>query len=64
VYAPVEALVGEPTVDGLLIGYPDDEALLQQGMVMFEALARSFGAKESTPLRSAAAPRSKKGRRR
>jgi hypothetical protein len=62
-YAPLEAPAVERMVEGLQTLYPDDETLLQQGMVMFEALARSFSAKASTPGRVRAA-RSKKGPRR
>lgn len=63
-YAPLEAPAVERMVDGLQELYSDDETLLQQGMVMFEALARSFSAKASSPSRPVRAPRSKKGPRR
>jgi hypothetical protein len=39
--APEAAAVGA-MVDGLLPLYPDDHGLLEQGMIMFEALYRSF----------------------
>jgi hypothetical protein len=63
-YVPLEAPAVERMVEGLQTLYPDDETLLQQGMVMFEALARSFGAKESTTSSPARPARSKKGARR
>ena len=43
-YAPPEAPAVARMVDGLRKLHPDDEALLQHGMAMFEALARSFHA--------------------
>jgi hypothetical protein len=51
-------------VDGLREMYADDEALLQHGMRMFEALARSFTATESVPAGATARKPRRRGRRR
>ena len=52
-YAPIEAPAVERMVEGLQTLYPDDQTLLQQGMVIFEALARSFKAAAPTSARRA-----------
>ena len=48
-YAPPEAPAVGRMVDGFRQLHADDRVLLQQGMVMFEALARSFDSTDSTP---------------
>jgi hypothetical protein len=63
-YAPPEAPAVARMVDGFQELYPDDETLLQHGMGMFEALARSFSAAESATSRPVRARKSKKGPRR
>ena len=63
-YAPPEAPAVERMVDGLQALHADDDALLQQGMTMFEALARSFKATESAAGRAASTRKIKKARRR
>lgn len=63
-YAPPEAPAVDRMVDGLRELYADDDALLQHGMGMFEALARSFTATESATDRKLAARKPKKRRRR
>jgi hypothetical protein len=63
-YSPPEGPAVGRMVDGLRAMYADDEALLQHGIGMFEALARSFSATESGTARGAAARRHRKGRRR
>ena len=62
-YAPPEAPAVERMIDGLRDLYADDDTLLQHGMGMFEALARSFAATEPATRRSAGARKLKKGRR-
>src|SRR5207244_698984 len=61
-YAPPEAPAVDRMVDGLRGLYADDDTLLQHGMGMFEALARSFSATESAAVRAASTRTSKKGR--
>ena len=39
-------------IDGLRAMYADDHTLLEQGVAMFEALARSFGATNDSPRRT------------
>ena len=51
-YAPPEAPAVGRMVDGLRRLHADDHALLDQGMAMFEALARSFDASDGFPARS------------
>ena len=52
-YAPPEAPAVERMVAGLQEMHPDDATLLQHGIGMFEALARSFRATESAPSQRA-----------
>jgi hypothetical protein len=63
-YAPPEAPAVGRMIEGLRELYADDEALLQQGIGMFEALARSFSASESAAGRETGARKQRKGRRR
>jgi len=63
-YATPEAPAVGRMIDGLRELHADDESLLQHGMGMFEALARSFRATESARARKPRARKSKKGRRR
>jgi len=51
-YQPPEAPAVARIVDGLRELHPDDDTLLQHGMAMFEALARSFSATESATGRT------------
>jgi hypothetical protein len=53
-FAPPEAPAVGRMVDGLREMYADDDTLLQHGMGMFEALARSFTATESVAVRATA----------
>jgi hypothetical protein len=46
-FGPPEAVAVGRLVEGLRASHADDPALLEQGMTMFEALARSFEADES-----------------
>jgi hypothetical protein len=62
-YAPPEAPAVGRLIDGLQELHADDGTLLQHGMAMFEALARSFSRTEST-TGSAASVRKPKRRRR
>jgi hypothetical protein len=59
-YAPPEAPAVARLVDGFQELYSDDETLLQHGMGMFEALARSFSATESAASRPVRARTSKR----
>ena len=63
-YAPPEAPAIERMIEGFQELYPDDQTLLQHGVSMFEALARSFSATKSAALRSARVHKGKKGPRR
>jgi hypothetical protein len=63
-YAPPEAPAVERMVDGLQDLHEDDHTLLQHGVGMFEALARSFRATESATGRAVTARKRKKGGRR
>jgi hypothetical protein len=63
-YAPPEAAAVARMVDGLQDMHRDDDTLLQQGMSMFEALARSFRATESAAARTGSGRKRKKRRRR
>ncbi len=63
-YAPPEAPAVERIVDGLRDLHRDDDTLLQHGVEVFEALARSFSATESASGRAAGARTRTKGRRR
>ncbi len=63
-YAPPEAPAVGRLVDGFRALYADDGTLLQHGMGMFEALARSFSATESVTGLGATTRTRKKGRRR
>jgi hypothetical protein len=63
-YEPVEAPAVARMVDGLRDLHPDDDALLQHGMAMFEALARSFSATESAAVRTVKSRRPRKRRTR
>ena len=62
-YAPPEAPAVERMVEGLQELHPDDHTLLQHGMGMFEALARSFSATESAAGRAVRTRKPKKARR-
>jgi hypothetical protein len=59
-YAPPEAPAIERMVDGLQDLHRDDDTLLQHGIGMFEALARSFSASESAARRNVSARKRKK----
>jgi hypothetical protein len=63
-YRPAEAPAVARMVDGLRELHPDDDALLQHGMAMFDALARSFSATESAAGRSVKSRRPGKPRKR
>ena len=65
-YASQEAPVVGRMVEGLRQLYPDDQTLLQQGITMFEALARSFEAADATekPARLKRPRRGRASRRR
>lgn len=63
-YAPPEAPAVERMVEGLQALHPDDHTLLQHGMGMFEALARSFSATESAAGRVVSTRKPGKARRR
>jgi hypothetical protein len=62
-YASPETPAVARMVDGLRELYPDDHGLLQHGMGMFEALARSFSATESATRRGPGARKSTKRQR-
>ncbi len=62
-YAPPEAPAVDRMVDGLRALYADDDTLLERGMDMFEALARSFAETESATDRTLAARKPRNGRR-
>ena len=62
-YAPPEAPAVDRMVDGLRALYAADETLLQHGMGMFEALARSFSTTESAAVPAGPARKRKTGRR-
>lgn len=51
-YAPEEAPAVGRMVDGLRAMHVDDHALLEQGMSMFESLARSFETTKDAPRRT------------
>ena len=63
-YAAPEAPAVERMVDGLRELYADDATLLQHGMEMFEALARSFSATEVARSRALVGRKQTKGKRR
>jgi hypothetical protein len=63
-YGPPEAPAVSRMVDGLQELYAEDSALLDHGMRMFEALARSFSATESASSHSVSVRKPKKRRRR
>ena len=63
-YSPPEVPAVGRMVDGLREMYADDEPLLQHGIGLFEALARSFSATESGAGGGAVARRQRKRRRR
>ena len=48
-YGAAETPAVERIIEGLRELYPDDHALLEQGITLFEALARSFTASEERP---------------
>jgi hypothetical protein len=62
-YAPAETPAVERMVDGLRQLYADDEALLQHGIGMFEALARSFSSSAEAAARAAQSRKGPKRRR-
>ena len=62
-YAPPEAPAVSRIIDGLQELHADDHTLLEHGMAMFEALARSFSATESAPGRGERGRRAKRPRR-
>ncbi len=61
--APEAPAVGR-IIEGLRHLHADDAALLEQGMAMFEALARSFHATEGAGTSGASGPRKKRSRKR
>jgi hypothetical protein len=63
-YAPPEAPAVERMVDGLQELHQDDHILLQHGMGMFEALARSFSATGSAAGPAVSTHKPKKARQR
>lgn len=63
-FAPVEAPAVGRMVDGLRELYPDDPTLLEHGISIFEALARSFTATGNKAPRPGRARHTRKGRRR
>jgi hypothetical protein len=63
-YAPPEAPAVERMIEGFQELYPDDQTLLQHGITMFEALARSFSATKPVPVRPVQRHKVKKGLRR
>jgi len=63
-YAPPEAPAVERMVEGLQELHQDDHILLQHGMGMFEALARSFRATESAAGPAVSTRKPKKARQR
>lgn len=63
-YAPPEAPAVARMIEGFQELYSDDQTLLQHGMGMFEALARSFKATESAASRPVRVRKTKKGPRR
>jgi hypothetical protein len=65
-FGPPEAAAVGALVEGLQFLYADDQALLEQGMTMFEALYRSFERVErpAGPRRVARQPRTSAKRRR
>ncbi|MGE0815729.1 MAG: chromate resistance protein ChrB domain-containing protein [Vicinamibacterales bacterium] len=56
---PETAAVGR-MVEGLRAAHADDRALLEHGMVMFEALARSFASEATPAVRGRTAPRTRR----
>lgn len=56
-YAPAEAAAFVALVEGLRLTYADDAVLLRQGMVLFEALYRSFFSEAGPPRRARASRR-------
>ena len=62
-YAPAEAAAVGRLVDGLRHVHADDRALLEQGITMFEALARSFAACSPNKTRATRSRAKKAGRR-
>jgi hypothetical protein len=63
-YAPAEAPAVARMIDGLAELHEDDQTLLQHGMGMFEALARSFSATERADQRPRPRSEPRKGTRR
>lgn len=74
-FQPVEAPAFEPLVDGLRHAVEDDKALLEHGMLLFEALFRAFDAAartgagraskaRDTRSRAGATPKARKARKR
>jgi hypothetical protein len=61
-YAPPEAPAVGRLIDGLQELHADDDALLQHGMEIFEALARSFSRTESATGRAASVRKTKQRR--
>jgi hypothetical protein len=61
-YAPPEAPAVGRLIDGLQELHADDDALLQHGMGIFEALARSFSRTESATGRAASVRKTKQRR--
>ena len=63
-YAPAEAAAVGRLVDGLRHVHADDRALLEQGITMFEALARSFAATSPDRTPAPRVPAAKRAKRR
>jgi hypothetical protein len=63
-YGPPEVAAVGRIVDGLRAAHADDAALLEQGIGVFDALARSFESDEETAGASAAGRRIQRGRSR
>lgn len=63
-YAPAEAAAIGRLVDGLRLLHADDHRLLEHGVTMFEALARSFDASLEKPIPGSSVRRTKRSVRR
>jgi hypothetical protein len=59
-YAPAEAAAIGQLIDGLQHLHADDRSLLEQGITMFDALARSFEASHHEPTSATPARRAKR----
>ena len=63
-YGPPEAAAVGRIVDGLRALHSDDATLLERGISVFDALARSFESDDGTARSPETAPRAKRGRSR